>query len=237
MIRNKYAVARLKKRNKLKKKIDIGAIHIFTICILLMSFFIAVPEVKTALAEEPCTDDGCPEFFELEGFDIEIPLEPEEIITTTKDEFVYSLNQCITYLYETIPAQKQIPKELIIAQAAIETGWGKSRFANKANNLFGIRTWNKDEEWLLPIPWTEWPGWGVKVFETKCDSVAHYIKIINEVFAYEEFRQIRNQYWQEGKEPDGLVLAYTLRGYATKPNYTDLVAEIIQYNIRGVYEL
>ena len=44
-----------------------------------------------------------------------------------------------------------MPKELIIAQAAIETGWGKSRFANEGNNLFGIRTWNIDEPHLLPI--------------------------------------------------------------------------------------
>ena len=29
---------------------------------------------------------------------------------------------------------------MIIGQAALESGWGKSRFAVKGNNLFGIRT-------------------------------------------------------------------------------------------------
>jgi Bax protein len=159
------------------------------------------------------------------------------ITTESKDDFVYSLNNCITHLYKDVPLNQQIPRELIIAQAAIETGWGKSRFANEGNNLFGIRTWNKDDNWLLPIPWTEWPGWGVKVFKTKCDSVAHYINIINEVYAYAEFREVRAKILEHGEVPNGLDLAPTLTKYASRSNYTDLIAELIKYNIRGVYEL
>ena len=193
----------------------------------------------------PCTDDGCPEFNELtqppENSDVGMIEKEYSIIpvvaTDNKDDFVYSLNECITHLYTDVPREKQIPRELIIAQAALETGWGTSRFANEANNLFGIRTWNKDEPYLLPIPWTKWPGWGVKVFKTKCDSVAHYIKIINEVFAYEEFREVRAKILEHGETPNGLDLAHTLTKYASRPNYTELVATLIKYNIRGVYEL
>ena len=150
---------------------------------------------------------------------------------------MYSLNKCITHLYKDVPIEKQIPRELIIAQAAIETGWGKSRFANEANNLFGIRTWNKEEEYMLPIPWKKWPGWGVKVFKTKCDSVAYYIDMINEVYAYAEFREVRAKILEYGEIPNGLDLAPTLTKYASKENYTELVAELITYNIRGVYDL
>ena len=159
------------------------------------------------------------------------------VTTTSKDEFVYSLNKCITHLYQDVPIEKQIPRELIIAQAAIETGWGKSRFANEANNLFGIRTWNKEEEYMLPIPWTKWPGWGVKVFKTKCDSVAYYINMIYEVYAYAEFREVRAQILEYGEIPNGLDLAPTLTKYASRPNYTELIAELIEFNIRGVYDL
>ena len=202
--------------------------------------------------EGPCTDDGCPSWHENQnqyGVDeLTIPPGLDEAIenatetieeleitpivhTDTKDEFVYSLNHCITYLYQFVPEEKQIPRELIIAQAALETGWGESRFANEGNNLFGIRTWDKNEPHLLPIPWTKWPGWGVKVFETKCQSVAAYIDIINEVYAYEEFRKVR----KEG----GTVfeMANTLTKYASKENYTDLVKDVIKHNIRGVYKL
>ena len=197
----------------------------------------------------PCSDDGCPEFEKFNELTIPEPIEDirgsleyEKYIvpvvdTSGKDEFVYSLNKCITHLYQDVPIEKQIPRELIIAQAAIETGWGKSRFANEANNLFGIRTWNKEEEYMLPIPWTKWPGWGVKVFKTKCDSVAYYIDMINEVYAYAEFREVRAKILEYGEIPNGLDLAPTLTKYASRENYTELVAELITYNIRGVYDL
>ena len=138
------------------------------------------------------------------------------------------MNECIDYLYANeVPLENRVPRELIIAQAAIETGWGKSRFANEGNNLFGIRTWNKDVPYLLPIPWTEWPGWGVKVFETKCDSVAHYIRMINEVFAYQELREVRARIINDGGFPTGLDLATLLNDLATENNWkADLAANI-----------
>ena len=200
-----------------------------------------------ACAEKPCTDDGCPDFNKEGDDNIVIP-EPLEDIrgeiqieklvipviqTETKDQFVYSLNECINYLYANeISIENRVPKELIVAQAAIETGWGKSRFANEGNNLFGIRTWNKDEPYLLPIPWTEWPGWGVKVYETRCDSVRDYLRILNEVFAFSEFRAAR-----DSGIDDGIVLADYLTQYASNQNYTELVKKVIKYNIRGEYDI
>ena len=198
--------------------------------------------------EKPCTDDGCPDFHKEGDDNIVIP-EPIEDIrgeiklyhelvvpviqTETKDQFVYSLNECIDYLYTNeVPIENRVPKELIIAQAAIETGWGKSRFANEGNNLFGIRTWDIDEPHLLPIPWTKWPGWGVKVYETRCDSVRDYLRILNEVFAFTEFRAAR-----DSGVDDGLVLAEYLTQYASNQNYVELVKEVIKYNIRGEYDI
>ena len=169
--------------NKKKTKINIDATHIFTACFLLIGLFAFISAHAV------------------------------EIKTNTKPLFVYSLNSCITDLNKTIQTEKQIPSELIVAQAVIETAWGTSRFANESNNLFGIRK-------------------GLKVFETKCDSVADYIRIINEVPAYAEFREMR----QDGVT-DALLLARTLKRWAEEPHYTDLIEDVIQYNIRGVYEL
>ena len=174
----------MKKYQRKKEKFEITVIHVFTVCILLISFFAFISDTHAA-----------------------------EIKTNSKPLFVYSLNSCITDLNKTIPTEKQIPSELIVAQAVIETAWGTSRFANESNNLFGIRK-------------------GLKVFETKCDSVADYIRIINEVPAYAEFREMR----QDGVT-DALLLARTLKRWAADPNYTDLIEDVIQHNIRGVYEL
>ena len=205
-----------------------------TILLLIAGVFMwnAVAKEK----EQPCTDDGCKEFIvqqityeEIEDFPNVLPV----INTETKSQFVYTLSKCIDKIYETTDISKQIPKELIIAQAAIETGWGKSRFANEGNNLFGIRTFNKDSKWLLPITWdqTKWIGWGVKVYETRCDSVKDYVRILNEVFAYEEFREARSN------GANVYQLADTLTAYATRKNYTTLIKQVIKHNIVGVYEL
>ena len=217
----------------------------------------------------PCTDDGCPEFFD----EIETPIPNDDIRgdlreieknwkkavvvaynpihleygvhkivqktyslpdidTSSNENFVQSLNTCINYLYQSIEVEYQIPSELIIAQAVIETGCGTSRFANEGNNLFGIRTWNKDESYLLPIPWTKWPGWGVKMYRSKCESVVDYLHILNNVYAFEELREAR-----ANGVKDALELANYLDKYASKPTYVELVKEIIQYNLRGKYEL
>ena len=211
MIKNKYAVQRLR-RNKLKrKKIDISPIHIFTACILLICFFAATGEAKT--------------------------ITKPTIITETKSMFVWSLNSCIEHLYEDMSIEKQVPNELILAQAVVETGWGDSRFANEANNLFGIRTFNRDVDHMLPDTLTTWPGWGVKVFASKCDSVEYYLQIINEVWAYEAFRSLRQRHLKDGTIPDGMELALTLDSYATDPNYIPLIRSVIKNNIRGVYDL
>ena len=161
-----------------------------------------------------------------------VDLEPI-IDTTNKDTFVSSLNSCVDYIYKDLPTSQHIPKEILIAQAALETGWGSSRFANEGNNLFGIRTFNKDSEWLLPVTWDQnkWIGWGVKVYDKKCDSVKDYVRILNTVFAYEKFRELRNQ------NADVYALVDTLEQYATKKSYTELVKKVIKYNIEGKYEL
>ena len=213
MIRNKYALQRLR-RNKLKKKkkqFEITVIHVFTACILAVSFFVLTSEAKA--------------------------IDKPTIITKTKPLFVYSLNSCIEHLYKDMTIDKQIPKELILAQAVVETGWGKSRFANEANNLFGIRTFDRNDNYMLPKTLTNWPGWGVKVFASKCDSVEYYVRIINEVWAYEAFRSLRQRHLNDGVIPDGMELAMTLDSYATDPNYIPLVRSVIKNNIRGVYDL
>jgi hypothetical protein len=213
MIKNKYATQRLR-RNKLKKKkkqFEITVIHVFTACILAIALFAFTSEAKT--------------------------IDKPTIITKTKPLFVYSLNSCIEYLYKDISIEKQVPNELIVAQAVVETGWGDSRFANEANNLFGIRTFDRNDNYMLPKTLTNWPGWGVKVFASKCDSVEYYVRIINEVWAYEAFRSLRQRHLSDGVIPDGMELAMTLDSYATDPNYIPLVRSVIKNNIRGVYDL
>ena len=144
-----------------------------------------------------------------------------EIDTSSNENFVQSLNTCINFLYQSIEPEFRIPNELIIAQAVIETGWGKSRFANEGNNLFGIRTWKKDMPHLLPQGVEKWPGWGVKVFASKCDSVKYYVELLNNHSAYEEFRELRKT------TNDSMKLIKTLDKFSTTADYDKRVARMI----------
>ena len=158
--------------------------------------------------------------------DIRGALEEPDIISDTNEQFIASLDICIDYVYLSVSLERQLPRKLILAQAILESAWGKSRFANEGNNLFGIRTFDKSQEHLLPITWdpNKWPGWGVKVYESKCASVRDYVRIINEVWAYEELREARKQ------NPDitAVELAMYLDKFSTNPNYENLVVRIIE---------
>ena len=103
----------------------------------------------------------------------------KEMRYKNKKEFVKELGYCVDYLNFTTPVDKRVPIEMLVGQAVLESGWGMSRFAKEANNLFGIRVF-KSTAHLLPLGIEKWQGWGVRVFETKCDSVKEYIRLLNE---------------------------------------------------------
>ena len=158
--------------------------------------------------------------------DVKKVLEEPIIESSTHQTFLDTMNKCIDYVYLSVSPEHQLPRKLILAQAILESAWGTSRFANEGNNLFGIRTFDKSREHLLPITWDQnkWPGWGVKVYESKCASVRDYVRIINEVWAYEELREAR----KENPDITAVELAMYLDKFSTNPNYEKLVVRIIE---------
>ena len=185
-----------------------------------------VEEVEPIKIETPKVDQ---EFID----DIRGALEDEPNISAkTNSEFVMSLNKCIDHVYQSVSEDYQLPKEMIVAQAVLESGWGRSRFANEANNLFGIRTFDKSDNWMLPETKKDWTGWGVKVYSSKCASVRDYVRIINEVWAYEELRTARAQNPNISAEE----LSLHLYRFSTNPKYTKLVINIIRTKL-GEYDL
>ena len=140
---------------------------------------------------------------------------------STDVQFVKAMHKCIDYINFTLEPNKRIPYELITAQAALESGWGMSRFAKEANNLYGIRTWDKEGKYILPTGIEKWPGWGVRKFTSKCQSVKEYIRILNEHPAYTDFRALRTQ------TMDPIKLVKTLTKFSTTEDYADRVIKII----------
>ena len=151
----------------------------------------------------------------------ELDLQEPEFTYINDTQFIRSMHKCINYINFNTPKHLRVPYEMIIGQAALESGWGTSRFAKEANNLFGIRTWTKSTPHLLPQGIDKWPGWGVRVFASKCDSVKEYVRLLNEHPAYEKFRELRK------KTKDSLQLIKTLDAFSTTKDYDERVARMI----------
>ena len=141
-------------------------------------------------------------------------------------EFISSLTQCINYLNFDIPRRQRVNTELIIAQAIVESDYGRSRFAREGHNLFGIRVWSK--EGMLPYRQPDSIEWRVRIFKNKCESVKYYIEILNTKRAYAEFRKVR----EITVNRDPIALAKTLDNFSTNKEYEKHVIEVIR-NLRN----
>ena len=123
----------------------------------------------------------------------------------------------------------EIPVSLAIAQAAKETGWGTSRFAQEGNALFGQWTWSG--EGLKPKDADKNEGHKVMKFNVLQASVRAYQRNLNTHSSYKDFRKARAQLRDQGKDLDSLVLAEYLDEYAeTGEKYVEVLRQIIKQN-------
>ena len=146
---------------------------------------------------------------------------------TNDIQFVAAVRKCVDWVNFETPRFERVPIEMIVAQAALESGWGTSRFALEANNLFGIRTYDKKIPHLLIEGRTKWKGWGVRKFDTKCQSVKFFIELLNNHPAYEEFRNTRTKMLVTGQALDAKILIKTLKAYSTTKDYAERVNWIV----------
>ena len=125
----------------------------------------------------------------------------------------------------------QVPVSLALAQAAIESGWGTSRFATLGNALFGQWTENPDVRGLLPAKRGENQFHRVRAFSKLIRSVWKYAHNLNTHPAYGEFRLRRGETRQVNKSLSGDLLALTLTRYSERGTaYTEGLRTIIRAN-------
>ena len=148
-------------------------------------------------------------------------------------EFVTSVDRCIQWVNFNLDPDQRIPREIILSMAVLETGYGKSRFANEGNNLFGIRTWDDTIPQLKPLGNPD-VKWGVRAYKTKCDSVKHMISTINNHHAYELFREERSNQLKSNSIDINKQIEL-LKKWSTNPIYTDLIKQKV-LSIRKVLE-
>jgi len=125
-----------------------------------------------------------------------------------------------------------IPPSMALAQAATESGWGKSRFFKKANNIFGHWTYNP-KIGMVPLKRKDGAKHLVRVFATLEDSIAAYMLNLNRTSAYKSFRKLRENMRSTKRFINGLQLSTTMTKYSgIGYEYVKILQSIIRrYNL------
>ena len=123
-----------------------------------------------------------------------------------------------------------LPPSLVLAQAANESNWGRSRFAKDYNNYFGIWCFSKGCG-VVPKEREETATHEVARFNSLEDCIDYYVLNINRSYAYEDLRQIRKNQRENLEVITGIVLAEGLGNYAFPGDeYIDSIKSLINFN-------
>jgi len=123
------------------------------------------------------------------------------------------------------------PISLVLAQAAVESGWGLSRFATEGKNLFGVWTVSSDKNIIKSLHDRGEQQIFVKRYNSIAESIDHYFLTLGRHNAYRKFRQKRfeqDDVFEMIKELD----RYSEQGEA----YTLLIRKVIGWNDLQKYD-
>lgn len=123
-----------------------------------------------------------------------------------------------------------IPASLALGQAAYESGYGTSRFAEEGNALFG--QWTFGGKGMKPGKHRAEKGdYGVASFRWPFDSVRSYMRNLNSHKAYKQLRDKRASIRVGGDQATGIQLSETLESYSEKGlEYVNTLQSIINKN-------
>jgi len=157
-------------------------------------------------------------------------LDQKKISFLAKIAKIYKIKD-ITDKKEFLKKINTIPPSLALAQAAIESGWGKSRFVKEANNIFGH--WEYSNKGLAPK--SKYDNikidYSIKIFPSLEASIAAYMKNLNRNPAYKKFRDLREKYSEENKTFTGIAAADAMINYSQrKEEYVKLLKTMIKSN-------
>ena len=143
---------------------------------------------------------------------------------TNDKEFVHGIIQCTQSFNAVIPPQHRVIVVVSVAQAALESNWGKSRFAQLGNNFYGIIESDPTEPHIKALR----SDTIVKKYGRKCESIASYIGMLNTNKHFIEYQEIRMKQFVTGIV-DIYELVDTLHPYAEDPFYVYKIKDTIKY--------
>ncbi|MDC3110802.1 glucosaminidase domain-containing protein [bacterium] len=164
-----------------------------------------------------------------------IKIQTSSVNYTKRSEALWLKKQYVNYkvknhnITDLLLRVDTVPVSIALAQAAIESGWGTSRFVIEGNALFGQWSWNKGSG-IVPIERDIEETYEIKAFESLSGSVASYMKNLNTNKNYLNFRKFRNEFKSNGDTLDSLRLLKFLTKYAQNENYSNILEKIIVKN-------
>ena len=139
-------------------------------------------------------------------------------------EFAVGIAECTVAINAYIPPQERVVVILSVAQAALESDWGKSRFAREAYNFYGIIETDEGEPHVKALN----SGILMKKYGRRCESTADYINLLNRGTHFREYQELRlKQSMTNSVDMDALIS--TLIPYAKDPFYTFKVRDTVSY--------
>ena len=123
------------------------------------------------------------------------------------------------------------PVSIIIAQAATESGWGTSRFCREANNIFGVWSFNKNEQRIAAGKARDEKVIYLRKYDNLIGSIMDYLYTIAKSDAYKTFRQKRTI----SDNPYRLI--WFLQNYSEKRlEYVITLRDMLEHNDLSRYD-
>jgi Bax protein len=129
-----------------------------------------------------------------------------------------------------------IPPSLVLSQAALESNWGRSRFAKFYHNYFGLWCFERGCG-VIPKKRDKGDTHEVAKFSSPEKAVDYYFLSINRNKSYEVLRKIRQNKRSKGQSITGLSLSEGLTNYAEIGyEYVQRIRRVITSNELSKYD-
>jgi Bax protein len=124
-----------------------------------------------------------------------------------------------------------IPVKLVLAQSALESNWGNSRFAKEGNNYFGIRCHTSGCG--LDPKKVDDGSFMVKAYPGLIDGMRDYFRLLNASVYYESFRDLRMVNRLNGDFPKPEEIVYGLENFSSlRDKYIQSLLVIMNANFK-----
>jgi len=151
---------------------------------------------------------------------------------SNKDEFVRGITECTIHFNTAIPPQYRAIVIVSVAQAALESSWGESRFARLGNNFYGMIETDKSKPHIKALN----SDIILRKYNRKCESVADYITLLNTGTQFIEYRKVRNKETVT-QEVNLDEIINTLHTFALDKDYTNKIKKTVDYLLKEYPEI